>query len=633
VRGRGSFEAGVADIVKSTMLWAFDFRGPLLEFWGRPLLWMEANDTHAFAGGAFEVLIFPLGVGKDLRPVGRIAVGGIVHGMALRGEVLYVAAGDGGLVVADVSNPEAPVARATLRSFGYTFGLAAQGERLYVAERSAGMRVFDISTPDRPVQVDSFTGAPWANTVAVSEDGKHVFIADGERGLIILDTSTPGGLGERATFALPEAPASRRFRPIDPPPLHVQVRDGFAYLAAFDLGLLIVDVRSPSAPKLVARIEAPGDTMDVRLQGGLAYLAQEPFGVVVVDISEPTKSRQVGSIELPGCAHSLAVTEQFVVVALLAQGAALLHLHQGETPKLVSHYRPAAEARNLHLESNLLFLAQGSGGLEIYDVSQPEEPRFIARRETRDYVFDVKAAGPRAYVAEGQMGLVVLDVSAPEQPREIDVIDTPEHAFTVSVAKQRLYTAEGMYGFAVIDSDQAYAPSGGSPDKLEGYTFTVQAAGEDRLVVADFLGGLRLLDLTSVSQPRLLWEGPRRVMRMAFDPDLLYAVTYNGRLEIFQLGPELLPVRRGVVKLPGRGVGLSVRRGLAAVAGHSDGVWLVGVNDPDRPRLLGATRTRGTAWGVALGDDWLYVADGRSGLSVVDVRNPSTPLLHTSGGH
>ena len=108
VVGQGSLEAGVVRIVKGSMLWALGLRGPFLEFWGQPAVWVEANDTHAFAGGAFEVRVFQIAANGDLSPLSRIAVGGIVHDMALRGDLLYVCAGDGGLEVIDVSDSAHP---------------------------------------------------------------------------------------------------------------------------------------------------------------------------------------------------------------------------------------------------------------------------------------------------------------------------------------------------------------------------------------------------------------------------------------------------------------------------------------------------------------------------------------------
>ena len=62
--------------------------------------------------------------------------------MALRGDVLYVGAGDGGLIVVDVADSSHPRVLCSLRSFGYTFGVALAGERLYTAERDRGVRIF-----------------------------------------------------------------------------------------------------------------------------------------------------------------------------------------------------------------------------------------------------------------------------------------------------------------------------------------------------------------------------------------------------------------------------------------------------------------------------------------------------------
>ncbi|MBI3784771.1 MAG: hypothetical protein HY270_15365 [Deltaproteobacteria bacterium] len=624
VRGLGSFEAGLADLVKVGFQWAFDFRGPLLTFWGRPLLWVEASATHAFAGGAFEVLVFDLKAGGSLTPIARVPVGGFVHDMALRGDVLYVCAGDGGLVVIDVADRAHPALLATLRTFGYTFGAAFSGNRLYVTERTKGVRVFDISDPRRPHQITSYLGVRWANNVAVSEDGAHVYVTDAQRGLIVLDAAATGELTERASLTLPPALDSRPFEPIDPPPLSIRVRGSFVYMASVDRDLVVAEVSDPSAPRVVAQLSLPGETMDVRLHGNRAYLAQEPDGVAIVDITDPVALRLVRTLALPGCAHSIAFSNDRAVVGLLGQGIALLDVSEMDSPRLESQYVPDAEARNVQLAGGFAYVARGSGGLEIYDIQAAGPPRLVSHAGTRDYAYDVSVDASRAYVAEGQLGLRVLDVTDATAPRDLLTVDTPERALAVSMGKTRVYTAEGMYGYSAVDPLAAHIVATGPKD---GYAFTVQAM-DNMLAVADFFGGLRLLDV-SQAEPRLLWKGPRRVMSLAPAGTLMYLVTYGGTFEVVDVADPVSPVVRAHLSLPGRAFGLAVRDGLAAVAAADSGVWLVDVQDADAPRLLASTRTRDRAWGVALADGQLYVADGRAGLSVVDITNRQQPTVES----
>ena len=53
------------------------------------------------------------------------------------------------------------------------------------------------------------------------------------------------------------------------------------------------------------------------------------------------------------------------------------------------------------------------------------------------------------------------------------------------------------------------------------------------------------------------------------------------------------------------------------------------------PSLVGTYNTSGDAWGVAVAGDLAFVADGLSGLQIIDISDPITPTLagtyNTSG--
>lgn len=65
----------------------------------------------------------------------------------------------------------------------------------------------------------------------------------------------------------------------------------------------------------------------------------------------------------------------------------------------------------------------------------------------------------------------------------------------------------------------------------------------------------------------------------------------------------------------------------AYVADGSSGLQIVDVSDPASPSLLGSYDTPGTASGVYISGNYAYVADGSSGLQVIDVTDPANPTL------
>lgn len=101
-----------------------------------------------------------------------------------------------GLRVLDVSNPAQPVPLGICTNTGWVNGLAVSGNRVYVAG-GEGLTVVDVSDPQHPILLGSFQTAAGAYDVAVS--GSHVFVATGgnrwelsaESGLEVIDVSNP----------------------------------------------------------------------------------------------------------------------------------------------------------------------------------------------------------------------------------------------------------------------------------------------------------------------------------------------------------------------------------------------------------------------------------------------------------
>jgi hypothetical protein len=71
---------------------------------------------------------------------------------------------------------------------------------------------------------------------------------------------------------------------------------------------------------------------------------------------------------------------------------------------------------------------------------------------------------------------------------------------------------------------------------------------------------------------------------------------------------------------------VQVVNGLAYVAAAESGLRVVDVSDPATPVALGALNTPGNANGVAVSGGFAYVADGPAGLRVIDVSSPTAPV-------
>jgi len=113
--------------------------------------------------------------------LGGYNTSGTAYGVAVAGAVAYVADGEAGLQIINVSNPDSPVRLGGCGTGGIARGVAVAGARAYVADGEAGLQVIDVSNPASPVRLGSYPTRGTARGVAVA--GNRVYVANDEKGL------------------------------------------------------------------------------------------------------------------------------------------------------------------------------------------------------------------------------------------------------------------------------------------------------------------------------------------------------------------------------------------------------------------------------------------------------------------
>ena len=85
------------------------------------------------------------------------------------------------------------------------------------------------------------------------------------------------------------------------------------------------------------------------------------------------------------------------------------------------------------------------------------------------------------------------------------------------------------------------------------------------------------------------------------------------------------PLELGKVLLPEEIHGVAVANNYAYVANDESGLRIIDVSNPGVPVEAGYFDTDGSARGVFVSGNYAYVADGLAGLRIIDVSNPAVP--------
>lgn len=277
---------------------------------------------------------------------------------------------------------------------GYAHDVVLQGDRAYLAQGQAGLAVYDITDPESPVllgaKMDSLNEA-WG--VAVRDS--IAYVAYGYKELVVMNVARPESIRVTGVLEYPQPGYG----------YGVALSDSHAFVAA-NAQFLKVEAADPRYPNLVYQGYYPRDCRAVAVRGGAAFVAVGQLGIAAWDITVHPP-RQVGAMDTPGYARGIAVQGDVVCVADGREGLVVVDVSAPDSPRLVSRLALSGYANSVVLEDTLVFVGCGDGGLSVVSVARPDAPVLVARIPL-GYCMGVSARDGYAFVGDRDQGLVVI---------------------------------------------------------------------------------------------------------------------------------------------------------------------------------------------------------------------------------
>jgi hypothetical protein len=288
-----------------------------------PLRHVAVQNGHAYLGTGADLL--DVDVRDPTHPVvrGHAASGvGQVQAIALDGERAYVG-GANGLAILAISR-EYPRILGTCSTPSVRAVIAAPP---YVYLSAGCLRVIDVSDGTHPIQVGGWDVGQGAYALAAR--GPYIYLGDA-MGLEIIDVSAPTAprcIYECSTAAFPE---------------DATLAGSYLYLASEHSGLRIVDLADPAIPDDIGHFNTWRDIPDSVIDGESgnaqavaaashhAYVVFANDGLRIIDVANPTTPAEVGFYPVEG-AVDIAVAGAYVYLATRSDG---LHILQASPSQL-----------------------------------------------------------------------------------------------------------------------------------------------------------------------------------------------------------------------------------------------------------------------------------------------------------
>jgi hypothetical protein len=114
---------------------------------------------------------------------------GVAWNVAVAGNYVYIADGDAGLYIVNISDPAAPQTTSVLPDLSDARDVITISGFLFVADGANGLQVVDVNKPAAPQVIGSLDTPGTA--LALASSGVYVFIADGSEGVVVAYVINP----------------------------------------------------------------------------------------------------------------------------------------------------------------------------------------------------------------------------------------------------------------------------------------------------------------------------------------------------------------------------------------------------------------------------------------------------------
>jgi hypothetical protein len=592
-----------------------------------PTLGIKGKDLPVtISGSGFDAntrVSMYLDVGNQRAIIGSIITPGFACDVKINNNIAYIADGNSGFQVIDVSKPSTPVIIGSVDTPGYARSVTVSGNYAYVADGNRGLQVINVSNPSKPVIVGAMDTPSYANFVTVS--GNYAYVAVGDyndvnSGLQVIDVSNPS---KPVIVGAVDTPCSAN---------SVTVSGDYAYVAVSGCyhantssgGLYVIDVSNPSKPLIIWNENTLEGSIDVKVLDNFAYMLYSG-GLKIFDISFPLLPLSIPVTKMFISPYSMMISGSIGYIANSYGGLSVVDISEPSKPIIIGSVDTPGDAKGIFVAGNKAYVADSDGGLQIIDVSYSLYSSIVSSLHTTGHVSDIDVVGNLAYIAAGN--LQIADVSDPVHPMIIGSADIP--ASTVSVVGNTVYVGNDYISFDHPDNGRVYIVDANNPSKpfIKNSFIT---GGANKIVVAENYAYImsNMVQIYDVHDPLnpvfIRAEGIGLLWDFSISEDLiLMACDYDG-VNIFDRKDPKNPILIGSIDLHDLVLSVALVENIAYVGGYEK-FYIVDVSDPTLPKVISYLDTTYVSGVKIIGKKAYIITNG--GLKVIDISSPTYPII------
>ena len=218
----------------------------------------------------------------------------------VRANTLYVAESWAGLGIYDMADPVGGVELISCLELDgvHVWSLAVELPFVYLASGDSGLIVVDLSDPAAPTEAARINLG--ARALSLLKSGDTVYVGFEESGIAVVDVSVP------------DFPFFLETKPTAGGVLDMALQDSLLFIAQATAGAAIYDMEGWD---LLSTIPTGHVTFSLALEGNKLFLAEGALGISAYDIGDPASPHRVGTLNTGGEARDIVSLGDTILVA------------------------------------------------------------------------------------------------------------------------------------------------------------------------------------------------------------------------------------------------------------------------------------------------------------------------------
>jgi len=532
------------------------------------------------------------------------------HGLAKRGNYVFIVGGDQKLITVDVTVPGSPERKDDFIMPGSIKRLFIESDRIYAAGGYGNFYVVEIADPLTPALAGEHLFSDEVRDIAIS--GNLLLAACDNDGLQIVDISNISSIDSVGAVDTPGSSWG------------IEIIDDYAFIADNSNGLVVIDFSTPSSPfvsstyndqnvttiqenypylyignstEIIITMHDTGEwldtlgtlgitdgyPLDIEYQNDFLYMTMS-YGIFrVADIFNTSSPSYAGGFQSRRFVQGVYVRDSLAYVTDYNGGLFIVDYRNPESLVEVGSYPGMGGAEEIILVDSLAVISRWAGGITILNVKDPASPSFVGSYTDINDPENIHLFDSLVYIARmgAGEGVHVINISDPSNPQFVAEYVTPDLARSVFVNDTVAYVAADDSGLIVISFADPLNPEYISDYVTSSRAYSVSVSG-DMAYVGQSNGLVTILNISDPSTPVFVNShdiGPSNVTRIEIVDN--FAFIAAGRyLSVVDMDDPLNPEPLGTFENTGRFIqSLAIDDHIIALAAESGLLFLLGSSD------------------------------------------------------